>query len=410
MISSSKKEKETNNLKNFIPGTHLENLLKGFLCLILYLIFWECGAMIGQQIQKTYSKFYFITWFSWIPNIAYLLFYYPFIQYTRKKKGKDPYKITKEDWKHALILFFIDIVCASTYLISLRYTIVNISNTLCLGTCVWSYFFSILLVKEKITLWKNLSVGLVLCGVVVIVLFGREVTNSKSTNQNSSVGGYLILLVGEILYALSGVLYSKFRQENRNTTEDTLIFMGMLGVVNTFIFWIPLIPLHYIGWEIFELPSAYDWLLMLIFAVSETSAIAFGFMGISYMGPVFMSIGVVLILPIGNITEYIFSNTTFNEWYYVGMSVILLAFSFYTYGEYQTLITNKNKQKDHQSAKCQKNSGSLSFNKDADSDIIREDNEVEARRDSCFEHILDLHSFQEEGSTLTNSLERFLEN
>ena len=59
-----------------------------------------------------------------------------------------------------------------------------------------------------------------------------------------------------------------------------------------------------------------------------------------------MSIGVVLILPIGNITEYIFSNTTFNVWYYAGMSIIILAFGFYTYGEYRILVTNENEQEE----------------------------------------------------------------
>jgi len=380
MISNSKAKKE------IIISNNQGSLFKGFVCLILYLMFWECSAMIGQQIQKNYSKVYFITWCAWIPNIAYLFLYYPYIQYKRKKKGEDSYKITKQDWKQALILFSIDIVCQCSYLISLQYTIVNISNTLCLGTCLWSYVFAILLLKDKITIWKNIGVGLVICGVVVIILFGRDITDSNATNQNSSVVGYVILLVGEILYALDGVLYSKYRKQNRDTTEDILIFMGMLGAVNTFIFWIPLIPLHYIGWEIFELPSDYDWLLILLFAVSETFAIAFGFMGISYIGPVFMSIGVVLILPIGNITEYIFSNTTFNVWYYAGMSIIILAFGFYTYGEYRILVTNENEQED-QITKCKENTVSFPFNKDTDTDIISEEH--------SFVHILNLHSISQ---------------
>jgi len=42
----------------------------------------------------------------------------------------------------------------------------------------------------------------------------------------------------------------------------------------------------------------------------------------------------VLILPLGNVTELILTNTTYNRWYYVGMTIILLAFCCYSYGEY----------------------------------------------------------------------------
>jgi len=313
-------------------GANILNLIKGSCCLLIYLCTWEIGAICSQKVQQNYTKPFFLSWFRWIINVGFLIFYFPYVQCKRKKNGDEPLKIRKKDWVQALILFTFDITANSFYIFSLHHTIVNISNTICMGSSVWSYLFSICILKEDITIWKNLSVVLLLTGVILIIILGRDVI-STSGEQNSTVFGYTFLILGEMKFALFGVLYSKLRHDKKSI-DDTIIFIGMMALVNITLFWIPLIPMHYTGFEVFEVPSLNTVFWMIPYVLTKPISALSLFMGYAYVGPVFFASGAVLILPLGNVTELILTNTTYNRWYYVGMTIILLAFCCYSYGEY----------------------------------------------------------------------------
>jgi drug/metabolite transporter (DMT)-like permease len=349
-MTSESTEKEIVDLEVKIPqaqqqknGTNIFNLIKGSCCLLIYLCTWETGAIISQKVQQNYTKPYFLSWLRWTINIGFLMFYLPYVQSKRKKNGNEPFKIKKKDWVQALILFTLDISANSLYIFSLHHTIVNIANTICMGSSVWSYLFSIFILKEDITIWKNASVILLLTGVILIIILGRDVTSS-SEEQSSTVFGYILLILGEIKFALFGVLYSKLRNDKKSI-DETIIFIGMMALINITLFWIPLIPMHYSGFEVFEIPSLNTVFWIIPYVLTKPLSAVSLFMGFAFVGPVFITTGAVLILPLGNITELILTNTTYNRYYYVGMTIILLAFVCYSYGEYSSRKRQDDKEK-----------------------------------------------------------------
>ncbi|KAF3934998.1 hypothetical protein ABW20_dc0100730 [Dactylellina cionopaga] len=133
-----------------------------------------------------------------------------------------------------------------------------INNT----SAIFTYVFSVLLLKEAVRMTKNIAVVLAVLGVLVIA-YGNPAesgTDPAAPSNQKRLFGNVITALGAILFGLYRVLYKlKACLPAEATAEMNITFSvivgSSIGIFTTFVFWIPLPLLHWTGWETFELPS-----------------------------------------------------------------------------------------------------------------------------------------------------------
>ena len=139
----------------------------------------------------------------------------------------------------------------------------------------FAYAFSVPILHEKFRWNKMAAVGVAIAGVLVVAYGdsharkhgsksgggagGPEENASEAETENRSLGN-LVIGVGSVLYGFYEVLYKKYLCPPDETSPGrSMIFANTigsgLGLFTLTVLWIPMPILHWLGWEIFELPT-----------------------------------------------------------------------------------------------------------------------------------------------------------
>eukprot|EP01084_Bolivina_argentea_P082352 149096_1 len=213
--------------------------------------------------------------------------------------------------------------------LSLSRTVAAINNTIFQSNCVFVLIFSYVLLRERLTTKKMFAALIAISGVALI-----SFSSPSSASSASSLLGIILCLIAtmlfafwEVLFKYFGYLFFRFGYE----LSDTLLFQAGIGLCNLFVFWPFVMFFNYFQMELFELPT-HDQVVNAIVLpcfldLLFTSALL---CGITLCGALFMSIGLILVIPITFFADIvIFEKATtkiINIYSIVGAFFIIIGF------------------------------------------------------------------------------------
>jgi drug/metabolite transporter (DMT)-like permease len=270
---------------------------------------------------------------------------------------------------------------AYAWYLSLPLTQVGANTTVYQSASVFVFLFSIFLLGEHVTIRKMSSVALSVFGVALIA------TSSTSNDQESQASGgskgplgYIYLVISVLLYALYEVLYkycieegdsekqkvagsaeplllhdpegatsiqvhgencTVVAQSNQPTSagaqlllelEFPMLLSALVGVVSVLSQWPVFFALEQLPTSspLFEANtfsfSAGDWQLLAINSFLDSWYYMLLVFGIAMTGPVFMSVGVMLVSPVSIVVDYFLHNTVLAAGGWIGVVAVVLGF------------------------------------------------------------------------------------
>jgi drug/metabolite transporter (DMT)-like permease len=298
--------------------------------------------------------------------------------------------------KHFIVSFFLAVlgfVTVYTWYLSLPWTIVSVNTAIYNCSCVGVFILSVIMLKERVSVLK--LVALVLCTAGALVLMVPDlVDHKKDSDDESNVAGYVLVVASTGLYALYEVLYKKFAKMEGHSDlaakavdtdeilakenyyydgddavgetlsressprgqvsmeiasdgpkqsewmsqlkllEETLLFLGMIGVYTLCLAWPGILVVHFAGWEEFELPrgKALEGILITMGLDSVFNILLM--LAIFLSTPTFISVGSLLTIPASVLADYVFHRTVLAPLAYGGMGMIIGGFLGMSASEY----------------------------------------------------------------------------
>jgi len=199
----------------------------------------------------------------------------------------------------ALILVnFLSLCSGYIWYLSLSQTVAAINNTIFQSNCVGVLIFSYFILNEQLN-WKKVVAAIIAIIGVILISF----SSPSSSDKTSSILGIILCVVAMTVFSLFEVLFKYFGHKYFRfgyELSDTLLFQSGIGLMNLLLFWPFIIILHYTEFESFGLPSNYEELIngLLLPCFLDFLFTSSLLCGITLCGPIFMSIGLILVIPI----------------------------------------------------------------------------------------------------------------
>ena len=217
------------------------------------------------------------------------------------------------------------------WFLSLYSTIVAVNTTIYQSQCVWVLLFSMCLLGTKPTITKCLSVVFSLLGVALISFLGQESEHNDDVHQNAL--GLALCLTASVIYALMQVMMARFerqlfdQEDHFQKLKDVLFFKFMMGLSVFTLWWPGFFILDLVGLESFVFPDTVTlWMnVMTLSAVVLTFVISY-LIGITYSGPLFMSVGTLLVVPTGYVVDIYLYDLSLSTFTVLGSSCIVVGF------------------------------------------------------------------------------------
>jgi drug/metabolite transporter (DMT)-like permease len=157
----------------------------------------------------------------------------------------------------------------------------------------FAYAFSIPILHEKVKTSKVIAVAIAIAGVF-IVAYGDVSPAKHGSKSGGGTGGTdsppsheaenrafgnLVIGIGSILYGFYEVLYKRLACPPEGARpEHGVVFANMFGsLIGAFtvcVLWVPLPVLHWMGWEVFELPRGEQAWMMGVSVLANASMCA----------------------------------------------------------------------------------------------------------------------------------------
>lgn len=256
------------------------------------------------------------------------------------------------------------ITCALTLAGGSWYVAVNLttaSDLTAIYNCsaFFAYAFSIPILREKVRLDKVVAVAIAIVGVFVVA-YGDVSPAKHGSKSGGGAGGdkappsheaenrgfgNTVIGVGSVLYGLYEVLYKKLACPPEGAAPDKGVifantFGSLIGAFTLTVLWIPLPLLHYMGWEIFELPRGEQaWMMAVSVLANATFSGAFLAL-ISLTSPVLSSVAALLTIFIVAIVDQLLPpplNSPLTPAAIVGGLLIIGAFLLLSYATYKEM-------------------------------------------------------------------------
>lgn len=181
-------------------------------------------------------------------------------------------------------------VAGGSWYVAVDYTTASDLTAIYNCSAFFAYAFSIPLLHEKLRCDKIVAVAVAIAGVLVVAYGdtspvkhgnksgggaggGNAPPSSEASNRTL---GNIIIGIGSVLYGFYEVLYKRVAcPPDGCSTGRAMIFANtfgsLIGCFTLSVLWIPLPFLHYMGWEIFELPQGKAASMMLISVLANAS-------------------------------------------------------------------------------------------------------------------------------------------
>lgn len=253
----------------------------------------------------------------------------------------------------ASLIHIISISCGYTWYLSLPQTSVSGNTAIYNSSPIFVFIFSIFVLKEHPTLLKIGSVLFCSGGVVMVSLFG---SGAHEEGANSTVFGYIAVVISTLLYAIFEVLYKKVSRvptisispwsEKNNigpsthtspSIWDSFLFMGLMGLSNIFFFWPISLLLNWTKIEVFEFPEKPIFIGLLVTTVMDATFNLLLLFSISLTSPLFVSVACLLTIPVSVVADLFVHKFLLPVLALVGIGLIGIGFVGINLAEYLEL-------------------------------------------------------------------------
>ncbi|KAK1819945.1 hypothetical protein LTR12_005667 [Friedmanniomyces endolithicus] len=177
----------------------------------------------------------------------------------------------------------------------------------------FAYAFAVPMLKEKLRVSKVVAVGIAIAGVLIVAYGDTGVSKHGSKSGGGSGGphapedeeagnralGNLVIGVGSVLYGFYEVLYKRVACPPEGTSPErgmvfAMTFGSLIGSFTLLVLWIPLPILHFLGWEVFGLPTGHTALILLVSVLANAVYSGSFLVLISLTSPVLSSVAALL--------------------------------------------------------------------------------------------------------------------
>lgn len=247
---------------------------------------------------------------------------------------------------HSLWIALVISGCGYTYYASLDHTSVSANTTIYNSGCMFVFLLSWLFLGERASLFKVAAL-LVCAGGVALVSFSGTRDNEQGVEQ--TVGGYLLVLVSTLLWAVYEVAYKvvskrgnvvhlplkmtlespsrEAAHENTQHALDALFFLGCVGVSNALTQWPVLLVLNATGSETWRAPGPDVRLLILAIAGIDIALNVFLLIAIAFSDPTVVSVATLFTVPGSMLADLIVHHYLAAPLGLLGIALIALGFA-----------------------------------------------------------------------------------
>jgi drug/metabolite transporter (DMT)-like permease len=187
------------------------------------------------------------------------------------------------------------VTCALTVAGGSWYVAVNLttaSDLTAIYNCsaFFAYAFSVPLLRERLCMKKVAAVAVAIVGVFVVA-YGDKAPAKHGSKSGGGAGGEkappsqeaenralgnIVIGIGSVLYGLYEVLYKKLACPPDGCSPGRGMvfantFGSLIGLFTLSVLWIPIPFLHYMGWELFQLPRGEQAWMMAISVLANAS-------------------------------------------------------------------------------------------------------------------------------------------
>eukprot|EP00756_Hemistasia_phaeocysticola_P045139 Hpha_TRINITY_DN18905_c0_g1::TRINITY_DN18905_c0_g1_i1::g.17669::m.17669 len=230
------------------------------------------------------------------------------------------FKSTRAAWMTAAwfaVLYKYNVLWAA----AMDYTSVGVFYSISQSYCVIVFGLSVCLLGERVTALKVLSV-LLCVGGVLFIAFSPE--QGDKTSSSGHLEGVLLTLGFTVGQAVFTVLWGRY--VGGAPVGTVLVFLGMMGTASLVLCWPPLPVLAWTGVEPMPLPT---WDQVGLIASVAATAVLNNFtlmFALSFTSPLFVSVGKVLQIPFGALSDHFFHSENPTGLAGVGMGLVLCGF------------------------------------------------------------------------------------
>ncbi|XP_078490027.1 solute carrier family 35 member F3 [Ciona intestinalis] len=304
----------------------------GLLIVIFLAVAWV-GAQQFAQSAVTSGSFnapYLVTWFStcWMVLCypIYILFTAIFrnredfsLAYTSSLKIFGPESIgAKQMFTYVLGFTVLWMLTNCLYVYSLTYIAATDASAVSASNVAFVYALSLILLKEYIFFIRIAASLLCITGVV---LFGYA---DGFGDTNTLFVGIIMALCSAVGAAIYKVSFKRVIYQG--TLGQVSLFLTLLGVTNILFLWVIFVILYATGVETL-VTSEIPWSYM---CGSAALSLVFNFLvnfGIAFTYPLFISIAMMLGIPLNAAVDTIFRDELFSSWRLAAALLVIVGFS-----------------------------------------------------------------------------------
>lgn len=311
-------------------------IFTGFGLVILIAVSWTGSTQFSKStFSPTFHAPFFVLWFgTCFQVIIYPLFLLPYLF------NRSPIKtflrsaaalfIDNEDDErtvlHGLVLYILKYVIPFCvlflltnylYLLSLNYLLPGtVTAVFSSCACSFVYILSVIFLKDKVLLFRIVAIFFAVAGVIFMGY-------SEGLDGDTSFKGIVLVISAALGSALYQVLFKRIIGDA--TGPQVALFLTLIGLINMLIFWTIFLFLHYMEFEVInwkEIP----WINV---NGSALLGLVFNFLvnfGISVTFPLFISIGILVGLPLNAVADTLFFGKVFGVYKSVSLVSILIGF------------------------------------------------------------------------------------
>mmetsp|Transcript_27521 Transcript_27521/g.49594 ORF Transcript_27521/g.49594 Transcript_27521/m.49594 type:complete len:321 (-) Transcript_27521:2862-3824(-) len=280
----------------------------GALCLTGVILLWVTSSVLQQELFGAlhYTKPYLLTYFTCLLFTSYLA-----ISYVRDLTL--PLKSLFNSAIQLGPLWFIANVCLSE---SLVLTSVASNTILSSLSGVFSLILSVMFLRSSPDILKFVAAVSAVIGVFVISMSdGKE-------EGNATLLGDFLALIGSIFYACYSVVL-----KSRKIEGDFMCLFGLMGLVNSILFFPGLVLLNQAELETLTIPSlqVLNYFVMASLSCSVILDLLLA-VSIKHLSPALCTMSLTLTIPLSFIVEAFYLEVYFTAVYMVGTVLVIFGF------------------------------------------------------------------------------------
>lgn len=309
---------------------------KGFLSLGIVVAIWVASGYLAQVIFKSYSFNNSVA----VPVYSMIIGLILLMPLSWRKLTRDV--MPSPSQVGILGLFWL---CAQIpYFLSLQYTSVPTNMAISATSTVFTFVFSMLVLKYSFRVWSAVGLALNIAGSLVIVFFNAEATGDKESGDDvvkETIGGIIFAISAAISSGLFSCMFKKWVKREENSG----IVFGCFGFVGILI-GIPCILIcHFSGLQEFQVPGWEATLLILTDAFMCSVICNFFFSkAFVYLTPVIVQVGLTTTIPVSFvITGLILKTHSYPALAILGILLICAAVLVVSFDQarYEKILENK---------------------------------------------------------------------